>query len=209
MDTSFVDVWRVKRTELAGKAKQWVAAYFAFPDPDPADPVEVSGDETEPAQWWQHYGFASRPPADAESLVIRAGATFAAIASRVSAAVYGSLGVGDCAMFTVKGNVLRFNASDASVTLLVPDGSKQWVVNLKPGSKGGLRVVSPQGMTVELSDTNGITLNAGDKPLTLAGKSVQIVAPEATFAAGVIKLGVAAVKPLNTTSGLVPNVFVM
>lgn len=210
--TALLDVWRVKRTELAGKAKQWVAAYLAFPSPDPDDPIESSDVETEPAQWWQHYGFASRPPADAESLVVRAGATFAAIASRVSSAVYGSLGVGDAAMFTAKGNVLRMNASDGSVTLLVPDGKKQWVVSIKPGAKGGLRVVTPGAMAVEMSDENGITLNAGNKPLTLASSQmVQIVAPQLVNQCGVVKLHAAAAKPLVGVAALAPgapNVFI-
>ena len=213
MDTAAVfDVLRVKRTELAGKAKQWIAVYLTSPEQPPNSDIDAQSDESEPAQLWQHYGFASRPPDDAESLTIRAGAMLAAIASRVASDVFGKLGVGDVALFTIAGNVLRFNAKDASVTLLVPDGGKQWVVNLKPGSKGGLRIVTPGSMTVEMSDTNGITLNAGTKPLTLASNAqIQLVAPMLVNQCGAVKLHAGASKPMVGVACLTPgapNVFI-
>lgn len=207
-----VDVWKVKRTELAGKAKDLVSVIFAIPERDPEDtaPLPDTSGETEPASWWQHYGFASRPPANAESLVIRAGATFAAIASRVVGGLYGKLGVGDVAMWSTGGAILRLNA-DASVTLLVPSGGKQWVVSLQPGPKGGLRIISPRGMAVEMSDTNGISLNSADLPLTLAGKKIQIVGQEVIINGGAVKLGMKGAVPLVGVGSLTPgapNVFI-
>lgn len=207
---SIWDILKVKRTELVGDSKQ-PQAFFEAPEQHPDDKwkEQQEADESAPADTWQHYGFVSRLPKNAEALVMRFGQSAFAIASRALAAakVFGSLGEGDCAMYTEGGNVLRMN-KDGSVTILVPVGSKQHVFNI---GKDGLKFVTAGGIAFEVSDKNGFCVNAGSKDVTIATTgNVQHVAAQQIDEVGVHSLCAKASKPLlgGAATPAAPNVFV-
>lgn len=201
----------VKRSELVGKAKDIVVAYFDEPDRDPADDVPVTNDETEPAEWWTPYGLYGRPPDGSTSFVVRAGATFAALASRVVGIgdVVGKLAAGDVALWSVGRNVLRLNAS-GSVSLLVrTENGKQVVVNVSPKGSGEIKVVTGAGMSFELSEANGLAVNVGQKDVTFACRNFQVVGQSANLNVASTRLHMAASTPFagGGTMPPAPGVF--
>lgn len=206
------DILTVKRTELLGDAKSTLGVFFkGTKEEDPNDPIELDVDETAPADLWQHYGFISRPPAGSQGLVARVGANMFTLASRALAAVkvFGQLGEGDVAMYAEGGNVLRLNKS-GTVTLLVPtESGKQMVVHFSNKKNGSIKAVVPPGLAIEVSEENGISLNAGNKDVTIAGKQVQIIAATLVNEVGSNKLWAGAVGPLlaGATSQAAPGVF--
>ena len=212
---SIFDVLRVKRTELIGDAKSVISAFFKTPDADSTDPIQLKPgeDETAPVDWWQHYGFVSRPPKDAEALLARFGANIFAVASRLLAAasVYGKLSEGDVALFSIGGNTIRLNADGAVSILVKSESGNMSVIRLSPGSgeeKGAnLKVLVDPGLVFEMSKENGIVMNAGDKDVTIAGKAVNITAMQLNNNVGLNKLHMGAVSPLITPTAAAPNVF--
>lgn len=204
------DFLDIARTDLLGDAKDIVGAFFKSPEKDPNDDIPDSAisTETEPAEWWQHYGFASRPPKNAQGLILRAGASFVALASRVleAAKVFGKLKDGDVAIYSIGGNVLRLNA-DGSVSLLVPtENGKQIVAHCSNKESGSVKVVIPPGIAIEASDKNGVFVNAGDKDITLAGNKLQLI-----FSGGVVnespsfKSWMGATKPFTGGPAMPPS----
>lgn len=194
-----IDVFKVKRTELIGNAKAIVSAVLSAPERDAGDDTVLpdNADELEPAEWWQHYGFASRPPKDTESLVVRAGATIAAIASRALAAVkvFGQLNDGDVAIYSVAGNVIRLNAS-GSISVLVPTANgKQLIVQLSPKGAGSIKAMTGNGFSFELSDENGLAVNVGSKPITFACGTFQVVGKQTNLYTASTKLSATAITP--------------
>lgn len=176
---SFFDILTIKRTELLGDAKTIVKAIFQAPARAPGDdePIEGSDDETLEADLWQHYGFVSRPPKNAQALYAQLGANIVAIATRVitAAKVFGSLGEGDVAVFSIAGNVIRLNAN-GSISVLVPTANgKQFVARIDPKGAGSLKMANGAGMAIEFSEENGVVINVGDKDVTIACGNFQVV----------------------------------
>lgn len=211
---SILDILKVKRTEMIGDAKNVVQAFFEAPKQATEDTwtEQQESDESAPVDTWQHYGFVSRLPKGAEALVMRFGQSAYAIASRAltAAKVFGSLGEGDVALYTSGGNVVRLN-TDGSVTVLVPDGKKHIVIHASAKSHG-IKAMTAGGMTFEMSDENGVSLNAGSKALTLSSSlMVQVVAPQCALEVGVLKTNMAAKTPLVGVAALAPgapNIFI-
>lgn len=213
------DVARLKRTELVGNIKSSILAFFSAPEQDEGSGIELPPDcnESFGVDWWQHYGFASRPPEDSESLLVRVGAEAYAIASRaISAAkAYGQLSEGDVALYSMGGALLKL-AKNGAVTLLVPTKDKKQTVIHVSSEDGSIKGIVPPGLTFEISPKNGICLNAGDKNITLAGKTIQFVGTSCNINTGNVKLGVNGARPLGWTVGSstaavtvpVPNIFV-
>lgn len=204
------DVLAVKRTELVGELKSTIAAYFATSEQAPGDPYVATDDETAPVDWWQHYGFVSRPPEGSEALLLRFGANVFAVASRALAAagIFGQLSAGDVALFSMGKNAIRLNA-DGSVSLTKQTAGGQLLI-LTVGKDDSIKGYIPNGPWFEMSAAKGITFNAGQAPLTLASNvKVQIVAPQLVNAVGVNMLHIAAAKPIACPPGTVPvpNVF--
>jgi len=202
-----VDVLTIKRTELVGVASAIVQAVFSSPERGPDDPMPTGGsDESEPAEWWQAYGLTSRPPMGSQALVGRFGATIAAFASRAkdAIAVFGKMAVGDVALYTIAGNVLRLNA-DRSVSLLVPcDNGKQTIVQVHP-KDSAVRILTAGGLTFEMSDKNGIAMNAGAKDVTIAGKNIQFIGTAMNCNVVTNKLNATAGAPLVSGPITKPN----
>jgi len=196
-----VDVLPIARTTLRGDDDSTVLAYLESPAHDPQDPVARPADDAENAEvdWWQHYGFASRPPSGAEALVIRAGQQVFGLASRALAAlgVFGKLKEGDVALYSMGGNLIRLNAN-GSISVLVPQkNGKQMVVRLDP--EGTIKGLVAPSYAFEFGK-DGCVINAADKDVTISGKIVTISAQAFINNSPVIKLNAAAALPLLPTS---------
>ena len=217
---SLFDIAKLKRTELLGDLKASISAYFEAPEQIPGSDIELPPDcnESFGVDWWQHYGFASRPVAGSESLIVKIGSEAYAIASRTLAAVkaYGQLGEGDVALYSVGKNLLKL-AKEGSMTILVPaPGDKQIVIHIS-SKDGSIKGIVPPGLTFEISPKNGICFNAGDKDITLAGKNIQFIGSACNINTGSVKLGLTGARPLGwCTAGVAgafasvptPNIFV-
>lgn len=211
MFSELLETMSVKRSELIGKTKGVVSVFFSTDGNAPDDESGVDVDEvSEPADWWQHYGFASRPPEGTESLVLRAGATVAAFASRVLAGadIFGQLSVGDVALYSLGKNMIRLNADGSISAVKLTKKDKHFIVTITKDDE--LMVVVPDGPWLNMSKDKGVTIHAGAQALTLSSdKSVQIVAPKLACVTGTTSLHAAAARPMTGPSALAaPNVFV-
>lgn len=205
------DFLTVKRTEMVGDDGDIVSTVFEAPERDPDDdsvwPEQT--DETDGSEWWTPYGLYCRPPDGSESLVVRAGDAFIAIASRVLGLkdLVGKLSPGDVALYSMGGNVLRLNA-DGKVSLLVrTKNNKHFVAVVDPKGSGTFKAMNGAGMCVEMSEENGIVLNAGDKNITLAGKNIAINGMSLNCNVASNKTWMGASSPLVPTSAA-PGLFV-
>ena len=167
-----VEVLPISRSDTEGDDGGTVVAYANLAADDPDDPIQLAPDEKESTglNWWQHYGFLSRPPAGSEALVMRIGAQAFAIASRALAAsgMFGKMSDGDVAMFSVGGNVIRVNAN-RSISVLVPtDNGKQMVARFDPKKGGSFKMLTGDGLAMEFSKENGFVVNAGTANITFA-----------------------------------------
>lgn len=205
-----VDILPIKRTELVGDSQSTLAVFLGFLDQSPDDPIDLGPDAEESASvdWWQHYGLLSRPPSGAEALVLRVGGQTFGLASRMLSAIgFGKLGEGDVALYTIGGNVIRLNAN-GSISVLVPTANgKQLVVRLDPKGAGEIKVVNGAGMAMEFSEANGLTVNAGQRDVTIACKNFQVVAQAANLNVATLKTWAGASAPLQASS-TAPAVFV-
>jgi len=201
------DVLLVARSVFIGKAKDVVAVLLRSPETLPDDEGAPTETETEEVEWWQHYGFISRPPVDAEVLKLNLGRFVVGIASRVlaTAGVYGQLKDGDVGLYSVGKQVLRLNA-DGSVSLLkLTKAGKHLVVTITKTDE--IKLLHPDGAYVEISKA-GIVLKHDTAPVTISsGVKVQIIAPQLVNMVGVNMLHVGASTPLVPTSAA-PNVFI-
>jgi hypothetical protein len=206
-----LDVLPIKRTELVGDNQSTLSVFLDFITPTSADPIDLGPDaeESAPIDWWQHYGFLSRPPSKAEALVLRVGGQTFGIASRMlSAFGFGKLGEGDVAMYSIAGNVIRLNAN-GSISVLAPtDNGKQLVVRLDPKGAGEIKAVNGAGMSIEFSETAGLCVNVGQKDVTFACKNFQVVAAAANLNVGTLKTWAGASKPMVAGSNAAPAVFI-
>lgn len=210
---SVFDIVRVRRTELTGAAKSVISA-FAKVDTDGDTDAPEGVDESAPFDWWQQYGFISRPPEDSESLIVRVGANVFGLASRAlaSAKAFGQLSAGDVALYSLGGALLKLAVTGA-VTLLVPAGNKQTVVHIS-NKDGSIKGVVPPGLAFEISPKNGIMFNAGNADVTIAGANIQLVGQQLNINCGVVKTHMAATVPLasafvaSATPCTAANVFV-
>ena len=201
----------VKRTGLIGDALATVVAFLKGPDREPDDPIKADPDEDESTEvdWWQHYGFLSRPPNGAEALIARIGAQTFALASRYLAAkAFGKLNEGDVALYSVGNNILRLNAN-GSISMLAPDKKgKQMIMRLDP--KGEITLMLGNGTIIQMSESSGISMLAQTGNITLAAPagSVQVIAQALNNMSPVLKANAVAAKPLTPATALNPGIFV-
>lgn len=205
-----IDILPIKRTELIGNAKNVIGVFLKSPDPSPGDPIDLGpdADESAPVDWWQHYGFLSRPPADAETLALRVGSQVFGIASRALAAagVFGKMSEGDVAVYSIGGNVIRLNAN-GSISVLVPTANgKQLVARFDPKGAGEIKIVNGAGMAIEMSEASGVVINAGQKDVTIACKNFQVIGTATNLNTASVKLGITGGKPL-VGPGTAPWIF--
>ena len=203
--SGIIDVARIKRTELMGDAKDVIAAFFETPEQDADEGVSES--ESEPVNWWQQYGFVSRPPAGAESLFVRLGKQAFAIASRTLAAagIFGQLNEGDVAIFSLGKNVLRMNADGSVMLLKLTKSDKHLVITVTKDDE--IKVLVPDGPHFEMSKKQTV-LHAGNARLTLASNvAVQVVAPQMLNEVGINKLHMGAVRPMVAPNAA-PNLMI-
>jgi hypothetical protein len=204
------DILPIKRTGLEGDSQNTIVAYLQQLGAASGDPIDLSdGDESAPIDWWQHYGFVSRPPVGAEAFVARVGANAIALASRALNAlgVFGKMSDGDVALYSMGGNVIRLNANGSVSVLVKTANGKQWVARIDPKGGGSLKILNGAGMAIEFSEDQGFVLNAGQKDITLSCGTFQVLASQANMNVGSIKLHAAATAPLQPSS-TAPGVFV-
>lgn len=206
--SSIADILPIKRTELFGDAKDTVVAFFSLPDREDEDTnIPESQDESAAVDWWQHYGFVSRPPEGTEGLILRMGQQAFAIASRMvsAAGILGQLSAGDVAVFSVGKNLIKLG-SDGSIAAMreTSAGKKMICIMTKDDA---IKFVIPDGPVFEMSAKNGIVMNAGNKNVTLAGKQVTLNGTQVILNSGCTKLHAAAVTPLISGVITIPNVF--
>lgn len=203
------EVLTVKRTELIGKTKTLVSVFFATEDRDPADTSGVTAEEVaEPAEWWQAYGFVSNPPEGVEALVMHVGQTVAAFASRYVAggSIFGKLNKGDVAVYSIGKAMLRVNADGSIALMRIAKSGQPIMLQLTADDK--VQVLGPNGSALQMA-TDGVTLNAGNAPLTLSSNvGVQIVAPALLNKVGLNSLHVAGAKPMIAGQNTAPNVLI-
>lgn len=204
--SAILDFLTVKRTDLAKADESMTEVYFENPDKDSEDPVKTD-DECGPGEWWQSYGVASRPPTGAQALLLRAGDVMVGIAARVSAAkeIIGLLSPGDVALYSVGKNLIRLNANGSIAVRAKDKKGRDMVAYVDPKGPSVKLVVSD--MALEVSEENGIVLNAGNRPITLAGMSIQLNGQSLNCNVPVSKLHMGASMPLQATS-TAPGVFV-
>lgn len=193
-----LEVLTVKRTELIGKLGTIVAAFAEAPEKDADDPSSVDAEEiSEPSEWWQHYGFVSRPPKGAEYLNMRVGATIVAFASRALAAAdaYGKMGEGDVGLYSVGKNTIRL-AKSGAISMLVPSNGKQIAFRIDPN--GSFKVMLGNGFFLELSEENGFAVSTPGKDINLAGKNAITTGSAFINNSGVMVTTRGAVAPLAT-----------
>lgn len=204
------DVLRLARNTAAGVAKDVLAVVLRSPVADPDDegaPPETEGEEHE---WWQHYGFVSKLPknADAEVFRLKLGTWAIALASRVvsTIGVYGQLSDGDVGLYSTGKQVLRLNA-DGSVSLVkLTKSGQHLVVTITKDDE--IKVVHPDGPYFEMSKST-LTMIHPTAPVTIhSGVAVQIIAPTLVQEVGVVKLHAGASKPMVASTNTAPNVFI-
>lgn len=204
------DVLKLARTAVAGVAKNVLTVVLRSPTADPDDqgaPPETEGEEHE---WWQHYGFVSKLPknADAEVFRLKLGTWAIALASRVvsTIGVYGQLSDGDVGLYSTGKQVLRLNA-DGSVSLIKLCKSGQHLV-VTITKDDAIQLIHPDGPRVHI-DGKQMTLTHPTAPVTItSGVAVQIVAPTLALGVGVVKTHVGATKPMVAGANAAPNVFI-
>jgi len=203
-----VDILPVKRSDLIGDNQSTIGVFLSEPERSPDDPIKPDSDESAPIDWWQHYGFLSRPPANAEVLALRVGAQVFGIASRAlaSVAAFGKMGEGDVALYSIGGNLIRLQANGAINVLVPTKNGKQLVVRLDPKGADEIKIVNGAGMAIEFSEENGLVVNAGQKDVTFACRNFQVIGAATNLNTASVKLGVSGAKPLVGTAAS-PQVF--
>ena len=205
---SLFSILPIKRTDVVGDDKSTIVAFQEQPPSTPGDPIDLGADadESTPIDWWQHYGFLSRPPDGAESLVVWIGSQAFSLASRALAAagVWGKMTAGDVALYSVGKNAIRLNAT-GSISMLVPSNGKQIVVSIQP--KGAIQFMLANGFYIELSEEQGFVVSTPGKDITLSGLNVNVNAMALNNNSAVLKTTIAASQPLVATS-VAPGVFV-
>lgn len=200
------DVLKISRTVLVGKGKNIVALMARSPEPQPGDEGAPSETEGEEVESWQHYGFVSKPPKDADMFILRLGRFVASIATRAvdHAKTYGLLSDGDVGLYSVGKQLLRLNADGSSSFLKETKNGEHLLIQISADDE--IKIVHPAGAYVEISKDR-MVFKHDTAPITIAsGVKVQIVAPQLINLVGSNSLSVAAVKPLEPSS-TAPNVF--
>jgi hypothetical protein len=146
--------------------------------------------DSDSVEWWQHYGYASRPPKPepgkqaAQALVLNKGDYDIAIASQDlrGLELYGTLDHGETCVYSAgddgKGQARALFKKDGSVHLYTRKGNTEsgggMVVQLD-AQNGVIRLVNDKGYGL-IIDQDGIKLTAKDSALTLGGDgSVSLV----------------------------------
>lgn len=192
-----IEIMTVRRTELIGDDANIVSVISDSSDQASEDPVDAGTTEGEPSEWWQHYGFASRPPKKAQYSTIRLGDSLIAFASRVleAAKVFGQLGEGDVAIYSIGGNTIRLAASGAVTVMMKGPAGKSIFARLSPKNGGEFHFMNEIGQKVHLTKADGLAIDAADSDVTIKCKDFQVLAQTANFNVAVLKSSATASKP--------------
>lgn len=202
-----VDIYTVKRTELIGDDKSVVSVISDSSEQASDDPVDAGTTEGEPSEWWQHYGFASRPPKAAQFAAIRLGDSLVAFASRVleAAKVFGQLGDGDVAIYSIGGNTIRLAASGAVTLMMKGPAGKSIFARLSPKNGGEFHFANENNDTVHLTKADGLAINVNDKDVTIRCKNFQVMGQQANLYVGVLKTSATAGVPFAGGPAMPPS----
>lgn len=182
----FVDVLRTTVTATSKKIVAQIGSIGSESGGEPAPNDSGDGEVTavtdnDDVEWWQHVGFASRPPkadpgnAAAQAFLIRQGGIDAAIASQDlrGLAIYGNLADGETCVYAGgadgKAQARVLLKADGSATLYTKkgntDGGAGMMIQLD-AANGAIRLVNDQGYGI-IIDSSGVTLTAKNAGLTL------------------------------------------
>jgi hypothetical protein len=170
--------------------------------------------DTDSAEWWQHYGFASRPPKPqagkqaAQALVIRMGDYDIVFASQDlrGLELYGALDHGEVCLYgagedgNAQGRILI--KKDGSVSLFTKQGNTSGGTGMLmqlDAANNAVRLLNADGHGI-IIDEDGITLTTGAAGLKLgADGSIKLVGTGSTQVDGAnIILGSVAVPGVNS-----------
>lgn len=168
----------------------------------------------ENVQWWQHVGFASRPPKAvpgdeaAQAIVLSRGGTDIAIASQDlrGLEIYGNLSDGETCVYSTgeDGNAQAraLFKKDGSISLYTRKGNTSSGAGMliqMDAANGAIRLINDQGYGL-IIDSTGVRLTSGNAALTLAsGGNVTLVGTGQTQVdGGGICLGSLAVPGVNS-----------
>lgn len=204
--SAILDFLTVKRTDLSKADESMTEMFFENPERNPQDVAPIDN-ECGPGEWWQSYGLASRPPTGAQALMLRAGDVMVGIAARIAAAkeIIGLLSPGDVALYSSGKNLIRLNANGSIAIRAKDKKDRDMVAYVDP--KGPSVKVVVADMAIEVSEENGIVLNAGNRPITLAGSTIQLNGQSLNCNVPTSKLHMGASMPLQASSAA-PGVFV-
>lgn len=209
MFDAIINLLRVKRTELVGDDKTTIATFFETLPRHPDDPWkdETPVDEVGPVDSWQHYGFASRLPKNAEAVVWEFGQQMFTLASRALAAakVFGQLGEGDVAIYSIGGNTIRLAASGAVTVMMKGPAGKSIFARLSPKNGGEFHFMDEKGHTAQFDQANGFAVNAGDLDVTFKCKNFQVIGLAANFNVAAFKPTASASIPFSGGPAMLPS----
>lgn len=176
----------------------------------------VNGDgqtDADNVEWWQHIGFASRPPKAVpgkeatKAVVVRHGSADIALASHDvrGLELYGNLADGETCIYApgedgeAQGRILL--KKDGSINLYTKKGNTSGGTGMLvqiDAANGAIRLINDKGYGL-IIDSDGVKLTTGDACLTLEGGNAKLIATgQAQVDGGGICLGSLAVPGLNS-----------
>ncbi len=177
--------------------------------------------DTDGAEWWQHYGFASRPPKPksgkeaAQAVVVRMGDHDVVIASQDlrGLALYGNLDHGETAIYAAgedgKGQARILLKKDGSVSMYTLQGNAEGgsSCTIQLLASGEINLASPLG-GVSIKDGKITLLSAAGAGVELSSSGVNLLGPT-VMANGSVVLGDASATGVATQTSLLPMFIAM
>lgn len=146
--------------------------------------------ETDGAEWWQHVGFASRPPKPqagkqaAQAVVLKTSDRDVVIGSvdQRGLALYGNLDHGESCLYAAgedgEAQARVLLKKDGSINLYTRKGNTSagagMIVQID-ATNGAIRLINDLGYGI-IIDSDGVKITSGGACLTLAGNDAQLIA---------------------------------
>ena len=169
--------------------------------------------ESDGVEWWQHYGFASRPPKPVagkeapQAIVVRQGTIDAAIASQDlrGLEIYGNLAEGETCIYATgedgEGQARTLYKKNGSITHYTRKGNTSGGTGMMfqlDAAAGAIRMLNDKGYAIIL-DADGITITCGTTALVLTPNSAKLISPGQTqIDGGGVCIGSLAVPGINS-----------
>lgn len=146
--------------------------------------------DTDGAEWWQHIGFASRPPKPqagkqaAQAVVLKTSDRDVVIGSvdQRGLTLYGNLDHGETCLYAAgeggEGQARVLLKKDGSINLYTRKGntsSGAGMIVQVDATNGAIRLINDKGYGI-IIDSDGVKITSGGAALTLAGNNAQLIA---------------------------------